>query len=674
MTSKLALRPLFSTVSLVLGLALISGADARPYRGGIQWSFLLCKFSDSPAPPNSISYYQNMTIDSGAKGLDDYVTSISHGQADLSGSTLHGWYTEPHTLAYEQGLSNRYQRVQDCIDAAAASTTDKYVPPSGSRIYVITSPGVDLAGWENQAAIGGDDVALPEIAHEFGHGVGLNHSWSNDVTWKDATWSGGGEYDNPWDLMSAANVYVDPTGSFGGAPPDLDAHHLDEMGWIPKSRVETLGVDGILSRTITLAALTHPEESGALIARIPFDANDRFHYYTVEYRTPDSWDSGIPAAIVMINEVKNNGSYYQTTLIRELGSDAGTGNGPPVQSLNANGVAISVKSTSGNQATIEISTQYALPCAEGYVWREASSIDRVCVPPKTRTQAAADNAAANSRHLPNSTTCVQGFVWREAYPGDVVCVTTATRAQAKSDDATAYDHVNQTLVTYGPNTCQNGFVWRDGDDSDYVCVSGQTRSQVAADNAAAAHRHVAGSDTCVQGFVWREAWPNDHVCVTTATRSQAQADNGQATGRLWKLYSQGPSTPSAPGFGSLFGLLTLAQASEPAQITNPPLCLAPAERRQGPADDGRSSAPSTRWFGSLLGLVSAARASELDEPMGPPPVSEAVMRTRLAKMGYTEVPKLERSGNYWEATVVKNGATQVLRFHVQNAEKPKEIH
>ena len=53
-------------------------------------------------------------------------------------------------------------------------------------------------------------------------------------------------------------------------------------------------------------------------------------------------------------------------------------------------------------------------------------------------------------------------MWREAYLCDVVCVTPATRAQAKTDNAEAYDHVNESLVSYGPNTCQQGYVWRDG--------------------------------------------------------------------------------------------------------------------------------------------------------------------------------------------------------------------
>src|SRR5579883_903653 len=210
-----------------LSMALVLGAageiQARPYRGSIPWSFILCKFSDSPAPPHDAAYYRGMVINSGTKGLEDYVKAISYGRADLGGSVVHGWYTESHTLAYEQGLSSRWQRVQDCLDTAKADKSDPYVPPSGQRVYVITSPSVDLGGWENTGAIGPDDVALPELAHEFGHGMGLQHSWSNDVTWKDASWAGGGEYDNPWDLMSAANVYVDPTGAYGGGPPDLDA-------------------------------------------------------------------------------------------------------------------------------------------------------------------------------------------------------------------------------------------------------------------------------------------------------------------------------------------------------------------------------------------------------------------------------------------------------------------
>jgi hypothetical protein len=522
----------------------ITPDQARPWRGSIPWSFILCKFSDSTTPPNDVQYYQNMTIASGTHSLADYVKAISYGQADLNGSTLHGWYTEPHTTAYEvtlgqgNGGANRIKRFNDCVAAAAASTTDKYVPPSTDRVYVITWPQVDVVGFENCCALGGGPQSLfglPEVAHEFGHGIGLEHSWSNDTTWCDGgpnPCTGGGVYDNPWDLMSAANIYADPTGAFGGGPPDLDAYHLDDMGWMPQSRVVTLGSNGILSQTVTLAALTHPEVSGALLVRVPFDANDRFQYYTIEYRTPDGWDSGIPGSIVMINQIKKNASYTQTTLLRELGSYAGTGSGPPVQSLSTNGVTIAVKGTSGDQATVTVSTQLALPCASGFVFRDTSSIDRVCVTQAEKNAAVSEDSASRSHQQPNWTTCLNGYVWRAAYPNDDVCVTPAQRSAAATENANSYNNANQNLAVYGPNTCQNGYVWRSADDDDYVCVSYATEAQVQADDAAAGGRHLPGSDTCKTGYVWRSAWPSDHACVPPASRTQATNDNAQAQSRL----------------------------------------------------------------------------------------------------------------------------------------------
>jgi hypothetical protein len=81
-------------------------------------------------------------------------------------------------------------------------------------------------------------------------------------------------------------------------------------------------------------------------------------------------------------------------------------------------------------------------CLQGFVWREASSVDHVCVTPQTRAEARADNAAALSRVNPNGGafgrfTCLQGFVWREAFNGDTVCVTPETRAEAAADNAQA---------------------------------------------------------------------------------------------------------------------------------------------------------------------------------------------------------------------------------------------
>ena len=87
-----------------------------------------------------------------------------------------------------------------------------------------------------------------------------------------------------------------------------------------------------------------------------------------------------------------------------------------------------------------------VPCLQGYVWRQAYSGDYVCVTSATRTQAAADNAAAVSRVAPGGGaygqyTCVQGYVWRQVVPDDYTCVTPAVRAQAAYDNSQAGSRV-----------------------------------------------------------------------------------------------------------------------------------------------------------------------------------------------------------------------------------------
>lgn len=91
---------------------------------------------------------------------------------------------------------------------------------------------------------------------------------------------------------------------------------------------------------------------------------------------------------------------------------------------------------------IKITGKPSLVCPQGYVWREASPSDHVCVTPLQRTRAAAQNTAAaahvnqmDSSFGPN--TCVSGYVWREAYVGDVVCVRPAERDAAKNENAQA---------------------------------------------------------------------------------------------------------------------------------------------------------------------------------------------------------------------------------------------
>lgn len=172
-------------------------------------------------------------------------------------------------------------------------------------------------------------------------------------------------------------------------------------------------------------------------------------------------------------------------------------------------------------------------CKDGYVWRLIRPSDKVCVPPASKAQADADNAAAASRwivSLYGPDACQPGYVWREAFSGDHVCVTPAVRAQAQADNAVAA--TRWVPGPYGPHTCIPGYVWREAGPGDDVCVTPDVRAQAWADNAAASSR-VAGQYDCISGYVWREAFPGDYVCVTPAVKAQVAADNAAAPAHTW---------------------------------------------------------------------------------------------------------------------------------------------
>jgi hypothetical protein len=79
-------------------------------------------------------------------------------------------------------------------------------------------------------------------------------------------------------------------------------------------------------------------------------------------------------------------------------------------------------------------------------------------------------------------TCIQGFVWREATPSDHVCVTSATREQVRNDNAAAVQRRSPNGGLYGADTCRQGYVWREAFPGDHACVTPATRKQALFDN------------------------------------------------------------------------------------------------------------------------------------------------------------------------------------------------
>lgn len=529
----------------------IRATEQRPFRGAVGISVLLCKYSDAPDPAKSRSFYEDLLIKRNKGTHADYWRDVSDGSVTLQGSVVKGWYTMDQTEATARaygggGSPDRRKKHSDCVQKARE---EGYTPPSNHLVVVITSPGIDTFGFGGGAFLG-ENVGVGLVAHEVGHGLSLNHSFSDDPNYCNANWASVGEYDDQWDAMSYANVFARDLGQYGRGGPWLSAYHLDRMGWLDQRKVLRFGANGDFDQQITLTALSRPNQSGYMIIRIPFDPQDLYHYYTVEYRVPESWDSGIGSDRVLIHEVKavqkkkcsdgslRGGNAYNSYLLR-----AKTGFRKPKESIDLNGVRIDLvsKNATTGEAVVRVRSTRPDRCVQGYVWREARPSDHVCVRPDRREQVRRENQLADSRRQRGGgdygpDTCKQGYVWREAFRDDHVCVDPKSRTRARQETRVAFER-RIGGAAYGPNTCEQGYVWREADTKDWVCVTPQRRAEVREENRLANTRRQPGGgsygpDTCKQGFVWRDAFPGDHVCVPSENRSKATQENESASSQL----------------------------------------------------------------------------------------------------------------------------------------------
>ncbi|MFG6194942.1 hypothetical protein [Nonomuraea sp. JJY05] len=258
-----------------------------------------------PDEPRSPEYFKQLftSAGKGKGGLYDFWVQQSYGKLNLDLSTVQGWYTLPYTRAQEQ-QKDRLTKWTDC----AKNFQKKLWQLNPNGIIVIWNDVFDTYGassypltlngtQRNYMAVSLDREGWhPAIAaQEMGHGYGLGHSFA----YPDM------EYGDSWDSMSSwtSGWFFNPPDDpdFGIKGPGLIAPTRMWMGWITQDRIRECST---ACGPAQVVGLDHPEVGGPLVIKIPGDGGA---FYTIEYRTKEGWDQGMPGNSVVVHKVEPSG-------------------------------------------------------------------------------------------------------------------------------------------------------------------------------------------------------------------------------------------------------------------------------------------------------------------------------------------------------------------------------
>jgi len=264
-----------------------------------------------------MSWYQEYFFDLG-HGQAAYWWHQTQGDVLISGQVF-DWVnmgTNPpqladrnQMLAYAVGVMEQNQGV----DFSSFDSIVLYLAlPTGVAADGGTGGVTSSGGRGHKGLVGTRGTAFDFWAHEFGHHLGLDHSYGAP-SYKNAPWSGFGEYGHPHCVMSAQGYGGKGTPFYPAAPrdglneyaglgPSVNAATAEGRNWIKAHHHNLAGGVGeytIESRDVWRGPRPSVEQAVEI-------AGPGGRTHVVEYRRSLGWDQGLPSPSVIINDAQGS--------------------------------------------------------------------------------------------------------------------------------------------------------------------------------------------------------------------------------------------------------------------------------------------------------------------------------------------------------------------------------